>query len=105
MPLMLVMGIGWWEKKTSYCDFVWSFLYPNKYHKMYVLGTDDPKANWQDKKTGCFTAICRYFTTFMAGTRGLIDMASDENVAKRLTDKKVPKIYTKLLSLCALLEE
>jgi len=103
MPLMVFAAIGWWEEVDECIPFLWKFLYPNDYYRTFVLDTES--ALWKDKETTAFTAVVRYFTTFAAGTRGLIDMASDKKVAKKLKDEKVPEVYTRILSLCALVEE
>jgi len=103
MPAMLFMAIGWWQETNECVQFIFSKLYPNNYYRTFVLGTEED--GWGNKESSSFTAVSRYFTTFAAGMRGLIDLASDEHVADLLKAKKTPKIYTRLLSLGALLEE
>jgi len=103
MPLFLFMAVGWWQETNECVKFMFYYLYPNNYYSTFVLDCTDGK--WSSKNTSCFTATARYFTTFAAGMRGLIDMASHEKVADLLVANEAPAICTKLLSLGALLEE
>jgi len=103
MPAMLFMAVGWWQETNDYWNFMFFYLYPNKYFRTFVLHSDTN--SWSNKKVSGFTAAVRYFTTFGAGMRGLIDMASNEHVEKLLEKNYAHRRYTRLLSIGALIEE
>jgi len=74
MPAFLFMAIGWWQETGKCVEFLYFYIYPNNYYRIFVL--DSTEIRWSDRKTSWFTASARYFTTSAAGIRGLIDIAS-----------------------------